>query len=189
MENVEIKNADIQNVENKSVDTKKVKKRVKRNLLQLLIKIGIFIAFVFVMFTFILGLKRFTGNNMFPMFKDGDLCFYFRLTDFYLDDVVVYKNPNGELQLGRIVGLENQEINFPKEGGYTLNDSIPSEYLPYETYKSEYSEIEYPLNIPEGSYFILNDFRSDTKDSREYGVISKKDIKGKVIYLLRRRSF
>ncbi|WP_405356588.1 hypothetical protein [Ruminococcus sp.] len=37
--------------------------------------------------------------------------------------------------------------------------------------------------------FILNDFRDDTSDSRMYGAVSMKDVKGPVLLMLRRRSF
>ena len=167
----------------------KLKKQTGQFFISLLLKIVIFAIIFLIVFMFVFGLFRVVGNSMFPMFKDGDLCFYYRLSDAYMDDVVVYEDPDGVQKLGRVVGLEGQTIDFPEEGGYTVNDSIPSETIPYETYASTKVEMEYPLKIPSGSYFIMNDFRMDSDDSREKGVVEKSAIKGKVIYLLRRRSF
>jgi signal peptidase I len=46
---------------------------------------------------------------------------------------------------------------------------------------------ELPLTVEEGPYFILGDNRREAKDSRIYGQIDKKRIKGRVIGVLRRR--
>jgi signal peptidase I len=48
--------------------------------------------------------------------------------------------------------------------------------------------IEFPYTVPEDSYFVLCDYRTAAADSRNYGAISKADIIGKVITVLRRRS-
>lgn len=41
--------------------------------------------------------------------------------------------------------------------------------------------------VPEGSVFILGDYRTHAKDSREFGPISIENVKAKVITILRRR--
>ena len=38
-------------------------------------------------------------------------------------------------------------------------------------------------------YFVLNDFRQLTTDSREQGAIKKSQIKGKLLFIMRRRNF
>lgn len=43
--------------------------------------------------------------------------------------------------------------------------------------------------LKDDEYFVLNDYRSNDKDSRTYGVVKKCDMKGKLLFLLRRRSF
>jgi len=43
--------------------------------------------------------------------------------------------------------------------------------------------------LKEDEYFILNDFRQITTDSRELGGIKKSQIKGKLLFLMRRRNF
>ena len=49
--------------------------------------------------------------------------------------------------------------------------------------------ITYPLTLSGNEYFILNDFRQLTTDSREIGPIDRSRIKGKLIFVLRRRNF
>ena len=47
---------------------------------------------------------------------------------------------------------------------------------------------EYPYTVPTGSFFILGDYRTQSKDSRDFGAVDLADVKAKVITLLRRRS-
>ena len=39
-----------------------------------------------------------------------------------------------------------------------------------------------PIVIPEGKFFVLGDNRGDSYDSRYFGLLDKKDIKGKVLF-------
>ena len=51
------------------------------------------------------------------------------------------------------------------------------------------SNVKYPIKLKDGQYFILNDFRENKNDSRTFGVIEQEQVKGKLLFLLRRRSF
>ena len=169
--------------------TGKKKKQRKRihPLFKLLIKIALFAAIAFVVLTYILGLHRMTGNNMFPFVKDGDLCIVYKLDDYYTGDVVSYYDNNGKLKIGRIVAAAGQEVNFPDEGGYTVDGYQPTEEITYQTFGAE--GVKYPIEVGENEVFIMNDFRSDTKDSREIGPVKKTDIDGKLMFIVRRRGF
>ena len=130
-----------------------------------------------------------SGNSMFPAVRDGDLCFIYRLGNYYTGNIVVYLDGNGNKKIGRIAGTEGAEVDFPESGGYTVNGYQPSESVTYQTFRAEGSAVEYPLTVPEGSFFILNDFRSDTSDSRKTGCVAEKNIIGQVVFLVRRRGF
>ena len=87
------------------------------------------------------------------------------------------------------MAIGGQEVDFPEEGGFLVNGYMPSEEIIYQTFKASESSINYPIYVDEGSYFVMNDFRSDTKDSRQFGLVKKEDIVGKMLFILRRRSF
>lgn len=173
----------------KSINSEKKKKPKLLFLFRFFLKIGLLTLIVWFILTYILGLYRMTGNNMFSSIKDGDLCILYKIEDYYTNDIVSYITPDGQSHIGRIVAVPGQTVDFPKEGGYLVNGYQLSEEITYQTFASEKSAVKYPLSLNEDEYFILNDFRSDTKDSREYGTISRKEIGGKLIFLLRRRSF
>ena len=55
----------------------------------------------------------------------------------------------------------------------------------YDTPQYE-SDTVYPLTLKGGEYFILGDRRENAKDSRYSGAVKGKEIKGRVITVLRR---
>lgn len=169
---------------------KKEKKNKKYKFLtNFLIKTGILAAIVIVTLTVFLAVYRMEGNTMSPFVRDGDLCIFYRLENIYLNDVVLYEDEQGNLHVGRVVAGNGQKVDFPENGGYEVNGYLPSEEVPYKTYKAENSNVSYPLQLSGDEYFILNDFRQLTTDSREIGAVSRKQIKGKLLFLMRRRNF
>lgn len=172
--------------ENGKSETKKKKKRL-HPLIRLLIKIAVLGVIIFLVLTYVLGFYRMTGNNMFPFVKDGDLCIVYKLDEYTTGDVVAYKTKNGKTKIGRIVAVGGQEVNFPKDGGYTVDDYQPAEEITYQTFGAD--GVKYPIEVGENEFFIMNDFRSDTDDSRQIGSIKESKICGKLLFLIRRRGF
>lgn len=167
----------------------KEKKAKYQFLVRFLIKTVILIGILMITFTFVFQIHRMNGNRMFPSVRDGDLGVFYRLEPCYTNDVVLYKDHNGELQVGRIIAVPEQTVEFLENGGYEVNGNQTLDEIPYETYLEHSSQVKYPLTLSSDSYFILNDFRSDTSDSRTYGVVEKSEIRGKLLFLLRRRGF
>lgn len=126
---------------------------------------------------------------MFPSVRDGDLCVFYKLGDCYTNDVVLYKDDAGDLKVGRVVACPGQKVNFLENGGYEVDGGQSIDEIPYETYAGANSQVVYPLDLSDEQYFILNDFRSDTNDSRTYGAVEKERICGKLLFLMRRRGF
>lgn len=171
----------------KKTVTTVTKKKKLGPLAKLLIKIAVLVIIVVIVLTWILGLHRMTGNNMFPFVKDGDLCIVYKLDDYTTGDVVLYRNDEGKMKLGRIVAVGGQSVDFPKDGGYTVDGYQPSEEITYQTFGAD--GVKYSIDVDDDEAFIMNDFRSDTDDSRQFGGVKKSDIDGKLLFLIRRRGF
>ena len=95
---------------------------------------------------------------------------------------------DGKTQVRRIVAVPGDTVEIKEEGlflnGYRQQEAdISTETLPYE------EGIRYPVTLQEGEYFVLADLRTNAEDSRLYGVVTNREIKGTVIALLRRRGF
>lgn len=167
------------------------KKKKKQNklppILRLLLKMTVLAGIITAVLTWVLGLHRMTGNNMFPFIKDGDLCILYKLEEYTTGDVVAYRNEKGTVRIGRIVAVAGQDVDFPEEGGYTVDGYQPTEEITYQTFGAE--GVKYPAHVGEGQYFVMNDFRSDTDDSRKNGAINASQVCGKLMFLIRRRGF
>ena len=172
-----------------TIKPKRKKKRKKRKgisyLLELLIKILVTAFVLWGILTYVLGVYINTDNSSYPMIKDGDLCVTYKRADIIKGDEVAYKI-DGKIRFGRVIATEGEEVDI--RGGTVLVDGYNVvEDTIYET--PEDGNITFPYVVGNGEVFILNDFRADNKDSRIYGGIPKGDLRGKIIFLMRRRGF
>lgn len=167
---------------------KKKKKTTKQILIGFLIKLAATALAVWLLLTFVLGVTIYYGNNMHPALRDGDLIISLRLQRPYLNAAVLYEH-DGKTCLGRVVGMPGNVIDISDVGALTVNGIAPAEEVFYPTYRCETSDITYPYTVGEDKVFILNDFRSDTNDSRAFGAVDISDVKGPVLIMLRRRGF
>jgi signal peptidase I len=119
---------------------------------------------------------------MFPSIRDGDLCFiekYDKRT--HIDDIVLYNNT-----LYRVIARENQEVNITEKGILTVDGQ---QVLSVTNSLLQRGDITYPVKLKQGELFVLNDYREEIFDSREFSTIQEKDITGKIFFLIRRRGF
>ena len=148
--------------EHQSENKKKKKKKhsAKYYLAELLIKIGIVVLSLWILLSFIVMVSVCHDNSSYPMIKDGDFC-------------LTYIAFGGDT-----VDIKNNSVS--------VNGLNIAENVVYPT-NSQGSDIEFPYKIPEDCVFVLNDYRSDLSDSRKYGGISLSDVKGVVVFIMRRR--
>ena len=126
---------------------------------------------------------------MFPRVLDGDLLLYSRISkDLHSDDILVY-DVGGKVYVGRMKARGGEVVDISETGEFLINGAVQAEEIFYPTEKDVDSDIEYPLTVREGYYFILSDFRTNCEDSRILGDVSEENIKGKVISMFRRRGF
>ena len=131
------------------------------------------------------------GQDMFPAMKDGDLCVIFRTKlmelvgeKFSAGDIVAYRI-EGERHFGRIVAIAGDTLQIDTRGSVTVNGVTESGEILYPTYpREDLLNIEY---IQSGLVYVLGDYRTQTKDSRDYGAIPLAQVEGRVITILRRR--
>lgn len=168
----------------KTKSNKKPKPRKK--LVWLILKLLFIATFIWMIFTFIFGIFRLSGNNMYPALKDGDLCITYRLDDYYNNDVVAYKSDK-KTKIGRIIAREGDIIDGD-EKGLLLNGVPINEEIFYPTSILD-TNLSLPITLKKDEFIILNDYRIDMTDSRTYGIIDKDSLKGKIIFIFRRRGF
>ena len=158
---------------------------IRNGYISLLIRIIVLALIGWLLFTQVFLIAQASGNEMFPAVKDGDLLIGFRLQrDYQKEDVVVYER-NGRLCVGRIIGRETDVITLDDSGTLLVNGTTQGGEILFPTYAKE--RLEYPYTVPEGTVFILGDYRTQAEDSRDFGCVAMEDVKAKVITILRRR--
>ena len=161
-------------------------RKIKRGYMWLAVRILIIATVGWIMLTQIFMVMQVSDNGMFPAVKAGDLLIGFRLEkELRKDDVVIYQK-DGRKYIGRVLGRESDMIMMDNSGKLLINGTEQSGEIAFPTYPGEGEK--YPLRVPDNSIFVLGDFRTETKDSRNFGCISLQDVKAKVITVFRRRN-
>lgn len=165
---------------------KKKKDRRISDIQQFLIIALALVLIVWCLFGWFLGLMTAPTADMYPRIDAGDLVLYYRLEkDVPVHDVAVYVK-NGNTLLGRVVAKCGDTVDITDKNELLINDHYTAENgIFYSTPKYE-GGIEFPVTLGEDEYFILADSREGGMDSRYFGPISKDEIKGSVITIIRR---
>ncbi len=130
-------------------------------------------------------IARNEGLSMYPAVKDGDLVLAWRWSrTWQRDDLVLYRQ-DGNPYLGRIAAQAGDVVRMDGSGRLMVNGSVRSEEVFYPTYARD--NVPFLQRIPEGSVFVLGDFRTQSQDSRDFGPISLTDIQGRVFAIARFR--
>ena len=148
---------------------------MKRIVLFLIIKLLVISILLFVCF-YMFGFKIIKSNNMSPSFKPGTLVIYYKLNKEYKrDDVISIDN-----KIYRVMGVYKDKIKI--ENNQLFINEIKEEDKIYFD-----KNLSYYLNKDE--YFILNDNRRNTNDSRVFGKININIIDGLIIAKIQIRDF
>lgn len=167
---------------------KRKKKLIKRLRYDALIKVTVSAAVFLITFTCIFGAAPAPTNDMFPAVHEGDLIIYYRPGRIINTDVVIYEAPDGSLQIGRIEGCHGETVGRTDGGLLTVNGNIQPVQKRSGLYDETFAgERNIYGEIGSGEYLVLGDRRETASDSRCFGLIPRKSIKGKAFTIVRRR--
>ena len=138
------------------------------------------------LFGFVFGVTPMADDDMSPRISAGDLLLYYRLADDYVSGDVMVFQKDGEQYVGRVVARGGDTVEVTEEATLVVNGSTVLETDIYYSTPRYESGPEYPVTLSEGEYFILCDYREGARDSRYFGPVSRDEIKGKVITVIRR---
>lgn len=136
---------------------------------------------VFLVFRFVIGVSFVKGDSMEPTLHSGEFVLYTRILPEYKNgDVVSVKVPSGEYYVKRVIAMAGDTVDI-RDGNVYVNGKVLEE--PYVNGKTEKQEgaVEYPMTLEEGQVFILGDNREESTDSRTFGVVGERQIKGKLV--------
>ena len=126
------------------------------------------VVILFVIFTFCLRGVGVQGASMEPTLHEGDLLAVASLSDIKSKDVVIITQPNemDKPLVKRVIATGGQEVNIDYVSGViTVNGEVLDEpYIAEPT--SAQGDVQFPMTVPEGSFFVLGDNRNNSMDSR-----------------------
>ena len=121
---------------------------------------------------------------MTPNLWDQDLVLFCRLSNKYEAGDVVLVQVEGKTLIKRIVALPGQQVELDSTGILLVDGKPLMESYIYEPTLGK-TEVEYPLVLGAGEYFLLGDHRENSEDSRNFGSVNKEQILGEKIAQLR----
>jgi signal peptidase I len=133
--------------------------------------------------TFVFQIARVEGQSMAPTLADQDRLivnkFAYEVGAPQRGDIVMLYYPvdPSKTFVKRVIAEEGDEVRIV-DGHVYVNDMpmadsfIPPEYRSHEDFG--------PERIPNGYYFVMGDHRNNSSDSRDWGVVPKKYITGRV---------
>lgn len=170
----------------RTLEVRRQDRRDRSDIKAVIIKLLVVVVAIWILLGVVFGVAVKEGEDMYPRVRDGDLMVFFRLQqDYHVGDVVTFVL-DGRQYTARIVARGGDEVDINDEGQLKVNGNVQDEEIFYPTEPAD-GGIDMPCEVPEGSVFLLCDFRTQGTDSRVYGPIEIADLDGKVIAILRRR--
>lgn len=152
------------------------------------------LAFVTLLFVFVVRLVGVDGTSMLPTLHHGDFLllesnFIYDADDIEYGDIVVLNVPyywerDRSLIVKRVIATEGQtvDIDFSTGDVYVDGVCLQEDYI-LEKIRYDGGEyaLEYPVTVPEGHIFVLGDNRNGSADSRlsYVGMIDERCVLGK----------
>lgn len=112
-----------------------------------------------------------------------------RNTELNYGDFVLYTVKNKEY-VGRVIALAGDSVTYMDDVLYRNEEIVHEDYLSKKSVAEYYTQDmtiasltdDAHVAVPKGSYLILNDNRTDMRDSREFGLITDQQIVGRLTF-------
>ena len=135
--------------------------------------------------TFLFQAFYIPSESMVPTLKVHDRVLVnklsYKLHPVHRGDIIVFKapphaDPGIDDLVKRVIGLPGDSVSGRGGHVYINNKLLAENYLPAGTFTSDFEA----RVIPKDSYWVMGDNRGNSKDSRSFGFITKKQIVGRV---------
>lgn len=132
-------------------------------------------------FTVVLGVAVTADGGMAPAWNQGSPVLFLRLErSCKRGDVVCVRLPEGGTALRRVVAVSGDTVEL-KDGAVYINGLAERGNYSFTRTEPADKGARYPLLLRQGEFFVLSDRREIQTDSRTFGLLTRRDILGKVL--------
>lgn len=142
----------------------------------------IIVAIGAIIVSLVMPVLQISGNSMNPTYMNEDIVVSFKTKGIKSGDVLAFYHGN-KILVKRVIATAGNWVNIDDKGNVFINgERLEEEYVIHKMI-GDYS-VKFPCQVPDGSFFVLSDDRSDLVDSRaeDIGMIHENDIVGKVLF-------
>jgi len=157
-----------------------------RGLIEWVLAIGLAFLLFFVMRSYIFRIAHVTGDSMGPTLNHGDMVVLNRFVYLFspprAGDIVAFpyqENPS-EFYIKRVIGVPGDIIDLQNGefliNGQLLDDPFSGDFVLVS------GDVNFPVEVEDGRFFVLGDNRNGSKDSRfvAVGTVPGRDMVGRV---------
>ncbi len=172
-----------------------MKRKVKSKIKQYALTVVIALTIGILLRTFVVQAYRIPSRSMEDTLLEGDFLLVNKLFPRFYEpqtrDVIVFEYPLNASKdfIKRIIATEGQIVQIVNKklyvNGELAEDRFPRKHMDYQIFPAAYSNRDNfgPFRVPEGQYFVLGDNRDNSLDSREWGFLEKRYVKGKALVI------
>lgn len=139
--------------------------------------------FIILLFVFhnIIGFSFVKGGSMEPTLLEGDIVLYTRINpQYHRGDVVSVRIPSGEYYVKRIIAMEGDVVDLRNGNVYLNGEPLSEPYLHGALTSEKEGMVKYPYTLEEGQIFVVGDNRAESMDSRSFGAIGLRQVRGRI---------
>lgn len=160
------------------MDLRDIKEFIKDSLKYLIV-----IATVFFIALFVVSFEQVIGPSMKGTLDAGDVTIVNKLVYKFRTikrNEIVSINQKDKIMVKRVIGLPGEHIEYKDNKLYVNGSLVLENNISVETKDFKLEDIGYET-IPKDMYFVLGDNRTNSSDSREFGLVKKDEIIGKIV--------
>lgn len=153
---------------------------------------SLIIAFILAMLIriFLVQAFKIPTSSMKPTLKQGDRIlvnkFIYRFKEPRRWDIIVFRYPLDHKKnfVKRLIAKSGEEISIANGRVFSDGEMVDNPYLlEYYSNRGEYGQEGLKINVPADNLFVLGDNSSNSKDSRYWGFVPRRDLVGKAFLI------